>query len=87
MVKIGKYEIVKADEIQFKLLKDGKFVGYYGYLDGACMKIINLEALEAVGGESKVNDAKEILNVLRSLETMFNNELHYRPKDEPKERK
>ena len=95
MLVLDKYKIEKYDDMQFTLSvermgkdKDGndklqdKLIGYYGYLDMALNKIINLEALEACEGSDVQIDAKNLLDGFKTLGDSLNNELlNKRPKD------
>ena len=96
-IKIGKYTIKKADDLQFSLHETkakGSFrgkqaegnkdelIGYYGYLSIALNKIVNLTALETVGDDNISLQAKELLEAISTLETHINNAYKFRPKDE-----
>lgn len=83
MIKFDKWELEKIDEIQFRLTKEGKFIGYYGYLDQALSKIVNSEALEAIGDQSNIIDALELKDAIEGLYDRLYDVFHYKPKDEP----
>ena len=74
-ISIGKYTIVKDDEFNLKLTVNkpkgsfrgkqsegttDKLIGYFGYLDQALSKIVNLELIEAVGDSEEAITAREL---------------------------
>ena len=92
-MRIGKYIVTKEDDLNFGLYYErekGKFrgkeregltevfVGYYGYLDDVMMKIINLEARNNI---DDVSGTREILELIRTVETNLNDAYRIRAKE------
>ena len=93
-ISIGKYTIKAMDEFNFALYETrekGTFrgkkgegtteslVGYYGYLNMAMSKIVNLESLKAISSSDEYLDAKSILEAFNTIETKLYDAYHIKP--------
>ena len=102
MIKIGKYTITKEDELNFGLYitkKKGSFrgveatgekeslIGYFGYLDVAMSKIINLECLNALSGSDESIVAEELKTLILTVKTQLESAYHNRSSEYKKEMK
>ena len=91
--KLGKYTLTKEDEMNFGLYETkqkgslrgekqegttDKLIGYYGYIDTAMSKIVNLEVLNA---SDEYLDAEAILIGFRTMKDNLEDAYHIRPKE------
>lgn len=96
MLRIGRYTIKKDDDLNFGLYETkqkGMFrgkqaegtkeelIGYYGYLDMAMSKIINLELLRGLNNSEDSLVAQDILELITTVKTELNEAYHIGAKE------